>query len=109
MACRIAPAMTGARVFCSLNQLTTALEDWIKLWNEAPAPFEWTKTADQIIDRNLQLLLTHLRTCSLGDLRQWLVLERLVRPGVEDQRRQPGPVHYSNDLTQHDQMIACAV
>jgi hypothetical protein len=55
------------------------------------------------------LLVTHLRTGSLSDLRQWLALERLVRPGVEDQRRQPGPVLYSNDLTQHDQMIACAV
>jgi len=38
-------------VFCSLDQLTTALEDWIKLWNETARPFTWTKTADQIIDR----------------------------------------------------------
>src|ERR1017187_7027215 len=38
-------------VFCSLDELTTALEDWIKLWNETARPFTWTKTADQIIDR----------------------------------------------------------
>src|SRR6266851_437106 len=38
-------------VFCSLDDLTTALEDWIKLWNEHARPFKWTKTADQIIDR----------------------------------------------------------
>src|SRR5213595_2148635 len=38
-------------VFCSLDQLTTALEEWIKLWNEGARPFKWTKTADQIIDR----------------------------------------------------------
>src|SRR3984957_15916609 len=38
-------------VFCSLDELTTALEDWIKIWNEAARPFTWTKTADQIIDR----------------------------------------------------------
>jgi transposase len=38
-------------VFCSLHELTTALEEWIKLWNEGAQPFKWTKTADQIIDR----------------------------------------------------------
>jgi transposase len=38
-------------VFCSLDELTTALEDWINLWNEHAQPFKWTKTADQIIDR----------------------------------------------------------
>ena len=38
-------------VFCSLDQLTTALEEWIKLWNESARPFKWTKTPDQIIDR----------------------------------------------------------
>ena len=38
-------------VFCSLDELTTALEEWIKLWNENARPFKWTKTADQIIDR----------------------------------------------------------
>jgi hypothetical protein len=35
----------------TLDQLTTALEEWIKLWNEHARPFRWTKTADQIIDR----------------------------------------------------------
>jgi len=38
-------------VFCSLDELTTALEEWIKLWNENARPFKWTKTPDQIIDR----------------------------------------------------------
>ena len=38
-------------VFCSLGELTSALEEWIKLWNESARPFRWTKTADQIIDR----------------------------------------------------------
>ena len=38
-------------VFCSLEELTTALEEWIKLWNQDARPFRWTKTADQIIDR----------------------------------------------------------
>src|SRR6266481_5861025 len=38
-------------VFCSLDELTTALEDWIKTWNANARPFRWTKTADQIIDR----------------------------------------------------------
>jgi transposase len=38
-------------VFCSLDELTSALEDWIRLWNEDARPFIWTKTADQIIDR----------------------------------------------------------
>ena len=38
-------------VFCSLHDLTSALEEWIKLWNENAQPFKWTKTADQIIDR----------------------------------------------------------
>jgi len=38
-------------VFCSLEELTTALQEWIKLWNEGARPFTWTRTADQIIDR----------------------------------------------------------
>ena len=38
-------------VFCSLDELTAALEDWIKIWNASARPFKWTKTADQIIDR----------------------------------------------------------
>ena len=38
-------------VFCSLDELTTALEDWIKIWNASAQPFKWAKTADQIIDR----------------------------------------------------------
>ena len=38
-------------VFCSLDELATALEEWIKIWNASARPFRWTKTADQIIDR----------------------------------------------------------
>ena len=38
-------------VFCSLEELAAALQEWIKLWNEASRPFTWTKTADQILDR----------------------------------------------------------
>ena len=38
-------------MFCSLDELTTELEDWIKIWNANARPFRWTKTADQIIDR----------------------------------------------------------
>jgi hypothetical protein len=38
-------------VFCSLDGLATALEDWIRVWNDGARPFKWTKTADQIIDR----------------------------------------------------------
>ena len=38
-------------VFCSLDELTTALESWIEIWNASARPFKWTKTADQIIDR----------------------------------------------------------
>ena len=38
-------------VFCSLDELATALEEWIKIWNASARPFRWTKTADQVIDR----------------------------------------------------------
>jgi transposase len=37
-------------VFCSLEELTTALQEWIRLWNDSARPFKWTKTPDQIID-----------------------------------------------------------
>ncbi|MGW7488211.1 IS630 family transposase [Streptomyces sp. NPDC054786] len=38
-------------VFCSPDELTATLEDWIKTWNDQARPFRWTKTTDQIIDR----------------------------------------------------------
>ncbi|MBG0813189.1 IS630 family transposase [Planomonospora sp. ID82291] len=38
-------------VFCSLDALTTALEHWIKVWNDKARPFRWTKSADQILNR----------------------------------------------------------
>ncbi|MER7196585.1 hypothetical protein [Streptomyces sp. CB01635] len=34
--------------FCSLDDLKTALGEWIKIWNAAARPFKRTKTADQI-------------------------------------------------------------
>jgi len=37
-------------VFCFVDELTCALEEWIRLWNASATPFTWTKTADQIID-----------------------------------------------------------
>jgi transposase len=37
-------------VFCSLEELTAALQEWIKLWNDSAKPFKGTKTPDQIID-----------------------------------------------------------
>ncbi|NUQ95374.1 MAG: IS630 family transposase [Streptomyces sp.] len=36
--------------FCSTDELTCALEDWIATWNRNAKPFAWTKNADQIID-----------------------------------------------------------
>jgi hypothetical protein len=38
-------------VFCSLDELTTALEDGIKVWNANAQLFKWTKAAGQIIER----------------------------------------------------------
>jgi len=60
-------------VFCSLDEITTTLEEWIKIWNSNAQPFKWTKTADQIIDR---ICLPELRTelvqgtCSQSPLRR---------------------------------------
>jgi len=44
-------ARSHREVFCSLDELATALEDWIKIRNATARPFKWTKTADQIPDR----------------------------------------------------------
>ena len=30
-------------IFCPLDELTTALEDWIKIWNASARPFKWTR------------------------------------------------------------------
>lgn len=38
-------------IFCSLDELTTTLQNWIKTWNTHARPFTWTATPDQIIDR----------------------------------------------------------
>ncbi|MFI2184206.1 hypothetical protein [Streptomyces sioyaensis] len=37
-------------VFCSLDALKAALENWIKVWNDDARPVRWTRTADQILD-----------------------------------------------------------
>jgi transposase len=34
----------------SVPELEQAIQGWINTWNEAPRPFVWTKTADQILD-----------------------------------------------------------
>ncbi|GAA2068177.1 IS630-like element ISMsm2 family transposase [Catenulispora yoronensis] len=36
--------------FCSTDELTCALEEWIMLWNTNAKPFRWTRNAEQIID-----------------------------------------------------------
>jgi len=36
--------------FCSTDELTCALEEWIATWNTNAKPFKWTKNADQIIN-----------------------------------------------------------
>ncbi|MFE5854754.1 hypothetical protein ACFQ61_16295 [Streptomyces sp. NPDC056500] len=38
-------------VFCSLDDLKAALEDWIKARSDEARPFKWTGTPDQILDR----------------------------------------------------------
>src|SRR6266852_2259905 len=37
-------------VFRSVKELETAIREYIEIHNEAPKPFVWTKTADQILD-----------------------------------------------------------
>jgi transposase len=34
----------------SVTQLNADIRDWIERWNEAPKPYVWTKTADQILE-----------------------------------------------------------
>jgi hypothetical protein len=36
-------------VFHSVNELTTAIEDYLKATNDNPKPFVWTATAEQIL------------------------------------------------------------
>lgn len=36
--------------FCSTDELTCALEEWIATWNSNAEPFAWTKDADQIVN-----------------------------------------------------------
>lgn len=34
----------------SVQPLEKDIRTWIRLWNEDPKPFVWTKTADQILE-----------------------------------------------------------
>ncbi|HSZ31105.1 MAG TPA: IS630 family transposase, partial [Pseudonocardiaceae bacterium] len=36
-------------VFHSVNELITAIEDYLKINNDNPKPFVWTATAEQIL------------------------------------------------------------
>ena len=47
-------------VFCSLEELTSTLQKWVKLWNQAARPFVWTRTRRPDHRPDLPLLLTHL-------------------------------------------------
>ncbi len=45
-------------VFCSLQELTTALEQWIKLWNENAQPFGWlARLARSDVSKNVEILV----------------------------------------------------
>lgn len=34
----------------SVQALEADLRNWVKVWNDNPKPFIWTKTADQILN-----------------------------------------------------------
>ncbi len=34
----------------SVQALEADIRNWIKIWNENPRPFVWTKTADEILE-----------------------------------------------------------
>jgi hypothetical protein len=34
----------------SMRDLNADIRAWIKTWNDNPGPYEWAKTADQILD-----------------------------------------------------------
>ena len=34
----------------SVQALEADIRDWIENWNQNPRPFNWTKTADEILD-----------------------------------------------------------
>jgi transposase len=57
-------------VFCSLDELTTALENWIKTWNASARPLQVDQDRRPDHRPHLPLLLTHLRTGTLGTGRQ---------------------------------------
>ena len=70
-------------VFCSLDDLTTALQDWINIWNASARPFKCTKTADQIIYR----VCRYCSRISEPDTRA----RRPPGRGTQRRRHSPGP------------------
>jgi aspartokinase-like uncharacterized kinase len=48
-------------VFRSVKDLETAIHEYIEIHNEDPAPFVWTKTADQIL-----VSIAHYAQCTLA-------------------------------------------
>ncbi len=34
----------------SVRELKAAIQEWVKIWNENPKPFVWTKTTDEILE-----------------------------------------------------------
>lgn len=89
---------------CSLDDLKTALEEWIKVWNDDARPFRWTKTADQILDRICRYCDRISEPVTRTGFRGWLtrhqawlffpltLLEGLALKlhGLQDLRRQTG-------------------
>jgi transposase len=75
-------------VFCSLDELTTALEDWIKIWNASARPLQVDQDCRPDHRPHLPILLTHLRTGTLGPSSRCLRRGRRIRPPVRDVRHQ---------------------
>ena len=45
------PAQRQSSAHASVPQLRAAIQEYVKVHNEEPAPFVWTKTADEILDK----------------------------------------------------------
>ncbi len=45
----------------NIQALEADIRAWVKDWNEAPKPFIWTKTAEEILDSLAPILPTDLR------------------------------------------------
>jgi hypothetical protein len=53
-------------VFHSVNDLITAIEDYLKVNNDNPKPFVWTATAEQIIAKGARGQVA-LRKCKFNN------------------------------------------